>query len=69
MKLSSKKILFFENFLTILLLDYWKYAYTVKLRMHFANAEHFIFLSSRPFRYASKALHGFMSIIYIYKQN
>jgi len=37
-KLSSKKILFFKNFRTILLLDYWRYAYTVKSRTHFAKA-------------------------------
>jgi len=48
------------------LLDYWKYAYKIA----YALCEGcFIFLSSRPFRYASKAPHGFMSIIYIYKHN
>jgi len=49
-----------------MLLDYRKYAY--KIAYAFSEGG-FIFLSSRIFRYASKALHGFMSIIYIYKHN
>jgi len=49
-----------------MLLDYWKYAYKIV----YALCEGcIIFLSSKRFRYASKALHGFMSIIYIYKHN
>jgi len=49
-----------------MLLDYMKYAYKIA----YALCEGcYIFLSSRPFCYASKALHGFMNIIYIYKHN